>query len=253
MLQRRVAGRRTWPHCITMPAYCSTHGCTSTDGRDYIFGTLLSEDGTTGPTPKPSLCSKRDNGDIAAEPVHQAAPRLVCESGKAVETSSGPACEPGRVTDKSVQVRLLIHHEASQADEKKILSTSATQTEPEAVSSGSLSFASPEQSSSLASVRGRLHSCQQCTYVTLDKSTMNRHLQKHMGELPFQCHMCPAAFTRPSKLADHMRTHTGERPYSCVHCNACFSTKSHLVRHIRTHTGEHPFSCVHCSATFVQK
>ncbi|XP_037514202.1 zinc finger protein 583 isoform X5 [Rhipicephalus sanguineus] len=250
MLQRRVAGRRTWPHCITMPAYCSTHGCTSTDGRDYILGQLFSRNGAIRHTPRPS---ERDHGDIAAEPVHQAAPRLVCESGKAVETSSGPACEPGRVTDKSVQVRLLIHHEASQADEKKILSTSATQTEPEAVSSGSLSFASPEQSSSLASVRGRLHSCQQCTYVTLDKSTMNRHLQKHMGELPFQCHMCPAAFTRPSKLADHMRTHTGERPYSCVHCNACFSTKSHLVRHIRTHTGEHPFSCVHCSATFVQK
>ncbi|XP_049271078.1 gastrula zinc finger protein XlCGF57.1 isoform X7 [Rhipicephalus sanguineus] len=214
---------------------------------------FLSGDPTIGQTPGPSHCSGTYRDYFAAAPVHEAAPGLACESRQAAETLPEPACEPGHVADKSVQVRLLTCHEASQANGMKILSTSSTQTEPQAVSSGSLSFLSLEQSSSLASVRGRLHSCQQCTYVTLDKSTMNRHLQKHMGEPPLQCHFCPAAFTRKSELVRHVRTHTGERPFCCAHCNASFVQKNSLVIHIRTHTGERPFSCVHCDASFVRK
>ncbi|XP_049271097.1 gastrula zinc finger protein XlCGF57.1-like [Rhipicephalus sanguineus] len=221
--------------------------------RKKVFGRLLSGDETIGHAPRPSHCSERDHDDIAAEPVREAALGLAWELGQTVGASPEPACEPGHVTDKSFQVQLLIRHEASQANEEKILSTSATQTEPQAVSSGSLSFASLEQSSSLASVRGRLHSCQQCTYVTLDESSMNRHLQKHLGERPLQCHLCPAAFTQNSKLVAHVRTHTGERPFSCVHCNASFAMKSHLNEHRRTHTGERPYSCAHCNASFVMK
>ncbi|XP_049271050.1 uncharacterized protein LOC119390669 isoform X18 [Rhipicephalus sanguineus] len=115
-----------------MSAFCSAYGCTSTAGRDDpLFG-----DGTIGQTPGQSHCCKTDPDDVTADPVYDAAWGLTLESGKAVKTSPEPACEPGHVTDKSVQVRLLTHHEASQANEKKILSTSATQTEPQAVSSG---------------------------------------------------------------------------------------------------------------------
>ncbi|XP_049271076.1 gastrula zinc finger protein XlCGF57.1 isoform X5 [Rhipicephalus sanguineus] len=213
---------------------------------------FLSGDPTIGQTPGPSHCSGTYRDYFAAAPVHEAAPGLACESRQAAETLPEPACEPGHVADKSVQVRLLTCHEASQANGMKILSTSSTQTEPQAVSSGSLSFASLEHSS-LASLGDRLHSCQQCTYVTLDKSTMNRHLQKHMGEPPSQCYLCPAAFACNSKLVIHVRTHTGERPFCCVHCNASFSRKDSLSDHMRTHTGERPFACVHCNASFSQK
>ncbi|XP_037520489.1 zinc finger protein 70-like isoform X4 [Rhipicephalus sanguineus] len=215
-----------------------------------ILEQLLSGGGTIGHTPRPSHCSETYHDDFAAEPVYQAALSLACESGQAVGTSPQSPCEPGHGTNRSVQVGQPTRHKASQATEKKILSTIATQTELHAVSSGSFSFPSLEQSSSLASVRGRLHSCKQCTYVTLDKSTMNRHLRKHMGEPPSQCHFCPAAFTRKSHLVRHVRTHTGERPFRCAHCKASFVRKNTLVRHIRTHTGERPFSCVHCNASF---
>ncbi|XP_037502721.2 zinc finger protein 260-like, partial [Rhipicephalus sanguineus] len=221
--------------------------------KHEILGQLLSGDAIIGHTPRPSHCSERDHDDCAAEPIYQAALDLACESGQAVDTSLDSACEPGRGANKSVQVGLPTRHKASQAIEKKILSSIATQTEPRAVSSGSLSFASLEQSSSLASVQGQLHCCQQCTYVTLDKLTMNRHLRKHMGEPPLQCQLCPAAFTDKSKLLAHVRTHTGERPFSCVHCNASFAQKNSLVRHIRMHTGERPFSCAHCNASFAQR
>ncbi|KAL1479417.1 hypothetical protein MTO96_051858 [Rhipicephalus appendiculatus] len=119
-----------------MRAVCSAHGCTITDGRDDILGRLLSVDSSIGHMPGPGHFTNIDHDDIAAKPVHQVAPSPACESGQAVETSPQPVCEPGHVTDKSVQVRLLTHDEASQANEKKILSTSAVQTEPQAVSSG---------------------------------------------------------------------------------------------------------------------
>ncbi|XP_075746697.1 uncharacterized protein LOC142761711 isoform X4 [Rhipicephalus microplus] len=175
-----------------MLSFCSAHGRTSASGRD--------------------------NDDTAAESVQQvAALNPTCESGQVMETSPQPACEPGHITDKSVQVRLPTHDEASQANEKKILSTCATQTEPQDVSSGSLSFAALEHSCSLVSLPGRPHSCQQCTYVTLHKSAVNRHHQKPAGDPTFQCHLCPAAFTFNSQLVLHVRSHTGERPFSCVH------------------------------------
>ncbi|XP_037514272.1 gastrula zinc finger protein XlCGF57.1 isoform X8 [Rhipicephalus sanguineus] len=214
---------------------------------------FLSGDPTIGQTPGPSHCSGTYRDYFAAAPVHEAAPGLACESRQAAETLPEPACEPGHVADKSVQVRLLTCHEASQANGMKILSTSSTQTEPQAVSSGSLSIASQEQSSSLASVRGQLHSCQQCTYVTRNKAHLSRHLQKHMDKPSLQCHLCPAAFIRNSKLVAHVRTHTGERPFSCVNCNASFVEKNKLLIHVRLHTGERPFSCVHCNASFVMK
>nr|XP_037274930.1 uncharacterized protein LOC119167536 isoform X2 [Rhipicephalus microplus] len=116
---------------------------------------------------KPSRCSPRtarkmknlEKEDIAAGPVHAAVPGLHRESGKPAETSPELRCEPGHVAHKSVQVRLLTCHEASQTDEKKILSTSGTQTEPQAVSSGSLALVFLEQSSSLGSVQDWLHPC----------------------------------------------------------------------------------------------
>ncbi|KAL1472179.1 hypothetical protein MTO96_039478, partial [Rhipicephalus appendiculatus] len=87
-----------------------------------ILGPLLSGGNSIRHTPGLCHFSDIDHDDITAEPVHQAAPSL--------------ACEPGDVTDKSVQVRIITHNEASQANEQKTLSTSATQTEPQAVSSG---------------------------------------------------------------------------------------------------------------------
>ncbi|KAL3208974.1 hypothetical protein MRX96_038455 [Rhipicephalus microplus] len=76
--------------------------------------------------------------DFTRGPVDGAAPGLACDLGQRVQTSPEPACEMDEVTEKSVQVQLYTRHEASQANENKILSTSATQTEPHAFSSEDL-------------------------------------------------------------------------------------------------------------------
>uniref|UniRef100_A0A6G5ADU6 C2H2-type domain-containing protein n=1 Tax=Rhipicephalus microplus TaxID=6941 RepID=A0A6G5ADU6_RHIMP len=181
-----------------------------------------------GHPPRQSDFSEMDHDEMAAESVHQAA--------------QSPACELDDVPVKSVQVQLLTHEEASQAD-KKILSTSATQTESQDISAASLSSASLKQSSPFAFVRGQLHSCQQCTYVTLDKSAMNIHLQNHNSKPFFECHLCPGAFTRNSEFELHVLTHKQWRPSFSGHCNADFSQKSTLSDHMLTHTGKRPFHC----------
>ncbi|KAL1474764.1 hypothetical protein MTO96_037741, partial [Rhipicephalus appendiculatus] len=96
---------------------------------------FLSGDGTIGQMPRPSHSSETDHDDFAAEAVCEPAPGLACESGQPVKASPEPVCELGHVTEKSVQVRLQTSNAASQANEKKILSSSATQTEPQAASS----------------------------------------------------------------------------------------------------------------------
>ncbi|XP_075743837.1 uncharacterized protein LOC119162311 isoform X1 [Rhipicephalus microplus] len=227
-------------------------GCREEGAGDNL-GWLFSGGTTILYTSKPNHSSERDQDDFVAEEVLKVAPGLACDLGQAVETSPEPACETNDGTEKSVQVQLLMHHEGSQTDEKIIPSSTAMQTEPYTCSSGSLSCVSLERSSSLASVRSRLHFCQQCTYVTVDKSTMNRHLPKHMGEPPFQCRFCPAAFMYKSKLGAHLCTHTGDRSFPCTLCRASFSIKNHLNEHMRVHTREGPFSCVSCSASFVTK
>lgn len=120
------------------------------------------------------------------------------------------------------------------------------------VLAGSLPCDFPEQYHSLVVIRGGLHSCRQCTYVTKEMTKMTVHLHKHTGE-PFLCHLCPAAFPKKDGLKRHLQTHTGERPFSCVYCSASFAQKGHLNGHLRTHTGERPFSCAHCKSSFKLK
>ncbi|KAL1437226.1 hypothetical protein MTO96_048946 [Rhipicephalus appendiculatus] len=107
----------------------------STRPKQEISGQFLSRYVTNGHTSRPSHCSESNHDDIAAEPIHLAAVGLACELEAAVDASPEPACEPCHNTNKSVQVQLSTHHEASQANRMKILSSIATQTEPH-VSSG---------------------------------------------------------------------------------------------------------------------
>nr|XP_054925166.1 zinc finger protein 467-like [Dermacentor andersoni] len=110
-----------------------------------------------------------------------------------------------------------------------------------------------EQNQSLMSVRGSLHSCRLCPYVTASKACMKRHLRTHTGERPFKCHLCPNTFALKSNLTRHVRTHTNERCYQCHLCPETFTDGTALKRHGRCHTGERLFPCVHCSASFSRK
>ncbi|KAL1446724.1 hypothetical protein MTO96_006564 [Rhipicephalus appendiculatus] len=60
--------------------------------KHEILYQLLSGDATIVQTPRPSHCSQKDYDDLTAEPVHQAALGLACESEQAVETSPESVC-----------------------------------------------------------------------------------------------------------------------------------------------------------------
>ncbi|KAL3208973.1 hypothetical protein MRX96_038454 [Rhipicephalus microplus] len=104
--------------------------------KGEILGCLLLGGTTILHTSKPNHSSETDQDEFAAVAVFKVAPGLACDLGQAVETSPKPACETNNGTEKTVQVQLLMHHEGSQTDEKKILSSTAMQTEPYTCSSG---------------------------------------------------------------------------------------------------------------------
>ena len=52
---------------------------------------------------------------------------------------------------------------------------------------------------------GHNYVCNMCSYTSLDKSTLVRHLRTHNGERPFQCAICKYAFTTKSNCERHVR------------------------------------------------
>lgn len=69
-----------------------------------------------------------------------------------------------------------------------------------------------------------------------NKQTNNS--MRAVGNRPFRCELCPAAFCRKPYLDIHQRTHTGERPFECEICSKRFSQRSTLNIHKRIHTGQ---------------
>ena len=49
------------------------------------------------------------------------------------------------------------------------------------------------------------YKCDQCSYTSADRSTLNRHLRTHNGERPFQCLICEFAFTTKANCERHVR------------------------------------------------
>ncbi|XP_014209015.1 zinc finger protein 239-like [Copidosoma floridanum] len=76
------------------------------------------------------------------------------------------------------------------------------------------------------------------------------HERIHSNERPFQCPVCPQAFTQVGNLTVHLRTHTGMMPYRCSVCSRAFSDKSNLRRHEHSHTHQRRYRCSKCSRLF---
>ncbi|XP_045582664.1 zinc finger and BTB domain-containing protein 7A isoform X6 [Procambarus clarkii] len=107
----------------------------------------------------------------------------------------------------------------------------------------------PNSDSSRSSSRGavgKVHLCPYCTYSTIRKDHLMKHICTHTGEKPFPCSYCTYGATTKDKLQQHVRTHTGEKPFTCPHCPFRSSTKNTMNNHVRIHTGEKPYCCSYC-------
>ena len=65
-----------------------------------------------------------------------------------------------------------------------------------------------------------------CTYETMYRSNLARHMRAHSGGKPYHCDQCDYATAQQSNLVRHIRIHSDEKPYHCDQCD--FATKWEL-------------------------
>ncbi|GFW04267.1 ras-responsive element-binding protein 1 [Trichonephila clavipes] len=134
--------------------------------------------------------------------------------------------------------------------------------------------------------KGLNHSCDVCSYVSVDKSTLIRHLRTHNGERPFQCVICKYAFTTKANCERHVKKkhkrfskaeirnamqYNPNMSYRsgsdssidisnsetvCKYCGADFKFNRVLRHHLRSlqnSCNNKPFSCKVCNYGFSTK
>ncbi|CAG7822501.1 unnamed protein product [Allacma fusca] len=79
------------------------------------------------------------------------------------------------------------------------------------------------------------HFCSYCSYSSLNKSKLTRHVSIHFDNKPYQCQYCTYRCRNSTDIKTHERTHTGERPYKCSICPAAFAQAGAFAKHRRTH------------------
>merc|ERR1712223_66208 len=84
---------------------------------------------------------------------------------------------------------------------------------------------------------GKKYQCIQCAEEFSSVSSHKQHMELHIQEKPFRCHLCGLHLTKASGLKRHIkRIHEKIAPvHECPHCSKAFFEKFDLARHVKTH------------------
>jgi len=90
-------------------------------------------------------------------------------------------------------------------------------------------------SGSIAGNNNNELACKVCGVEFKNSSALKKHSRGHMqgGGHNYSCHLCTYTSLDKSTLVRHLRTHNGERPFQCVICKYAFTTKANCERHVR--------------------
>lgn len=102
--------------------------------------------------------------------------------------------------------------------------------------------------------RERPHICELCGKSFMDRSYLCNHKKTvHIRDKKFECNVCSRIFYNRCAHKKHVITHLGIRPHKCDMCGQGYTTSYNLTVHKRIHSGERPYQCQQCDATFAQK
>nr|CAI5830824.1 unnamed protein product [Callosobruchus analis] len=118
----------------------------------------------------------------------------------------------------------------------------------------------------VASVSRKLYECTQCTFKTVTKAYLDRHMSKHSADSHnlSLCIHCNVTFKSKKSLDEHtVRKHLdlveslSVKVYKCAHCSYKTTLKTSLHRHMSQHPetegGSNLIICGHCNITFKSK
>ncbi|CAG4960931.1 unnamed protein product [Parnassius apollo] len=96
------------------------------------------------------------------------------------------------------------------------------------------------------------YNCNDCTYRTLNKKTLEAHINKvHLYIRPYVCQTCFKGFYKKSNLTEHLTTHLQITNKICEICGDSFVNQKTLMEHQRLHSDSKPYECDICSKKFV--
>ena len=99
------------------------------------------------------------------------------------------------------------------------------------------------------------HACEICGSTFITKRRLEDHIKRvHEKSLAKKCRICNETLSNNSSLERHMNSHLGIRPFKCEHCDSAFFSSTQKSRHVKVvHFNERNYECTLCEKRFATK